>query len=185
MTTATDRSYRPTESKFKGGAKEMYVTYDVSQTTRNGGHALYPKVKRVYIAGKVKDWTPRQGCENRLPAKPIALPPPGIHRSPRPCRIQNVCRSRRVRAIQFLKDRRSPHWRKKRAVPSGQTAAQVSRRASSSALADKLHTEKRRVVWTRRFILAQIVTSSRASTSARSVHLDRESLLERPAESAV
>src|SRR5512135_1931384 len=56
MTTSTDRSYRPTESKFKGGAKEMYVTYDVSQTTRNGGHALYPKVKRVYIAGKVKDW---------------------------------------------------------------------------------------------------------------------------------
>ncbi len=48
--------YRSTESKYKGGAKEMYVTYDIDQKTRDGGHAPYPKVKRVYIAGKVKDW---------------------------------------------------------------------------------------------------------------------------------
>jgi hypothetical protein len=55
-TTATKHSYRPTESKYKGGAKEMYVTYDLEQKTRGGGTANYPKVKRVYIAGDVKDW---------------------------------------------------------------------------------------------------------------------------------
>jgi hypothetical protein len=48
--------YRPTESKYKGGAEEMYVTYDLEQRTRGGGHALYPKVKRVYIAGDVITW---------------------------------------------------------------------------------------------------------------------------------
>jgi hypothetical protein len=53
--TTTRRHYRPTESKYKGGAKEMYVTYDLEQKTR-GGSATYPKVKRVYIAGDVKDW---------------------------------------------------------------------------------------------------------------------------------
>jgi hypothetical protein len=55
--TATSKTghYRPTESKYKGGAHEMYVTYDLDQKTR-GGHAVYPKVKRVYIAGDVKDW---------------------------------------------------------------------------------------------------------------------------------
>jgi hypothetical protein len=34
----------------------MYVTYDLEQKTRNDGSAVYPKVKRVYIAGKVLDW---------------------------------------------------------------------------------------------------------------------------------
>jgi hypothetical protein len=34
----------------------MYVTYDLEQKTRGGGSATYPKVKRVYIAGHVKDW---------------------------------------------------------------------------------------------------------------------------------
>ena len=34
----------------------MYVTYDLEQATHGGGHALYPKVKRVYIAGEVQDW---------------------------------------------------------------------------------------------------------------------------------
>src|SRR5438128_490094 len=48
--------YRPTESKYKGGADEMYVTYDLEQPTRGGGTAVYPRVKRVYIAGNVKDW---------------------------------------------------------------------------------------------------------------------------------
>ena len=48
--------YRPTEAKYKGGAQEMYVTYDLPQATRSGDGALYPKVKRVYIAGQVKDW---------------------------------------------------------------------------------------------------------------------------------
>jgi hypothetical protein len=56
MTTNAKGHYRPTESKYKGGAQEMYVTYDLEQKTRGGGSALYPKVKRVYIAGDVKDW---------------------------------------------------------------------------------------------------------------------------------
>src|SRR5437868_2832436 len=54
--TMTKSGYRPTESKYKGGAHEMYVTYDLEQRTRGGGTALYPKVKRVYIAGDVKGW---------------------------------------------------------------------------------------------------------------------------------
>lgn len=71
MTTATNHGrYRPTESKYKGGANEMYVTYDLEQKTRGGGSALYPKVKRVYIAGHVKEWetgtvTKRSGREVR------------------------------------------------------------------------------------------------------------------------
>jgi hypothetical protein len=44
-------------SKYKGGASEMYVTYDRDQRTRGGSTATYPKVKRVYIAGDVRDWT--------------------------------------------------------------------------------------------------------------------------------
>ena len=55
MTTA-NTGYRPTESKYKGGAHEMYVTYDLEQKTRGAGTAVYPKVKRVYIAGDVKGW---------------------------------------------------------------------------------------------------------------------------------
>jgi hypothetical protein len=46
--------YRPTESGYKGGAEEMYVTYDLEQCTRGGDTALYPKVKRVYVPGDVK-----------------------------------------------------------------------------------------------------------------------------------
>jgi len=56
MTTPSKGHYRPTESKYKGGAHEMYVTYDLEQRTRGGGRAVYPKVKRVYVAGDVKDW---------------------------------------------------------------------------------------------------------------------------------
>ena len=56
MTTTAKRHYQTTESKYKGGAEEMYVTYDLWQETRGDGRALYPKVKRVYIAGRVKDW---------------------------------------------------------------------------------------------------------------------------------
>lgn len=48
--------YHSTESKYKGGAHEMYVTYDLEQKTRSGRSAIYPKVKRVYIAGDVKNW---------------------------------------------------------------------------------------------------------------------------------
>lgn len=50
------QTYRPTESKYKDGAQEMYVTYDLDQKTRSGRTATYPKVKRVYIAGDVTDW---------------------------------------------------------------------------------------------------------------------------------
>ncbi len=52
----TNHRYRPTDSKYKGGAQDMYVTYDEKQKTRSGRERLYPKVKRVYIAGNVKDW---------------------------------------------------------------------------------------------------------------------------------
>ncbi len=55
MTPAATPHYKTTESKYKGGAKEMYVTYDLWQATRGENQALYPKVKRVYIAGHVKD----------------------------------------------------------------------------------------------------------------------------------
>lgn len=56
MAEATKRRYRPTESKYKGGAEEMYVTYDLAQETRGGKRAIYPKVQRLYIAGDVKGW---------------------------------------------------------------------------------------------------------------------------------
>jgi len=55
MTTASS-TYTPTEAKYKGGASAMYVTYDLPQHTRGGGEAVYPKVKRVYVAGDVKGW---------------------------------------------------------------------------------------------------------------------------------
>jgi hypothetical protein len=54
--TAANTNYRPTESKYKGGAHQMYVTYDLEQRTRATQTAVYPKVKRVYIAGDVKGW---------------------------------------------------------------------------------------------------------------------------------
>ena len=50
------KGYRSTESKYKGGASEMYVTYDLAQETRAGRATVYPKVQRVYIAGDVKGW---------------------------------------------------------------------------------------------------------------------------------
>ena len=53
---AANNDYRSTESKYKGGAHEMYVTYDLEQKTRGATTAVYPKVKRVYIAGDIKDW---------------------------------------------------------------------------------------------------------------------------------
>lgn len=56
MATKTKERYRSTESKYKGGAQEMYITYDLKQKTRGGDERLYPKVKRVYIAGDVQDW---------------------------------------------------------------------------------------------------------------------------------
>ena len=56
MATKTTQRYRPTESKYKGGAQEMYITYDLNQKTRSSDEKPYPKVKRVYIAGDVTDW---------------------------------------------------------------------------------------------------------------------------------
>jgi hypothetical protein len=56
MSPRASSGYRPTESKFKGGAKDMFVTYELDQRTRGGGHALMARVKRVYIAGDVTDW---------------------------------------------------------------------------------------------------------------------------------
>ncbi len=49
-------TYRPTQSQYKGGADETYVVYALEQRTRTGGRAVYPKVKRVYIAGEVVVW---------------------------------------------------------------------------------------------------------------------------------
>ena len=48
--------YRSTASKYKGGAREMYVTYEVKRGTRSGSSTYFPKVKRIYIAGEVKNW---------------------------------------------------------------------------------------------------------------------------------
>jgi hypothetical protein len=56
MTHAAPHRYKTTESKYKGAAKEMYITYDLWQATRGDRQALYPKVKRVYIAGHVTAW---------------------------------------------------------------------------------------------------------------------------------
>ncbi len=56
LKTLEKKRYRPTESQYKGGAEEMYITYDGQQKTRGGGSSLYPRVKRIYIAGQVKDW---------------------------------------------------------------------------------------------------------------------------------
>jgi len=56
MTAPASHRYKSTESKYKGGAQDMYVTYDVSQATRAGRRANYPKVKRVYVGGKVTGW---------------------------------------------------------------------------------------------------------------------------------
>jgi hypothetical protein len=53
---AKEHRYKATEAKYKGRAREMYVTYDLPQQTRGEGMAVYPKVQRVYIAGDVTDW---------------------------------------------------------------------------------------------------------------------------------
>ena len=42
--TGSERRYRPTESKYKGEAHEMYVTYDLEQKTRSDGSTIYPKL---------------------------------------------------------------------------------------------------------------------------------------------
>ena len=57
MADSQQGSYTPTEAKYKNGAQDYYVTYDLEQRTRGGGSSVFPKVKRVYIAGEVKDWS--------------------------------------------------------------------------------------------------------------------------------
>jgi hypothetical protein len=39
MAADMKRQYKSTESKYKGGAMEMYVTYDLKQQTRDDGLA--------------------------------------------------------------------------------------------------------------------------------------------------
>jgi len=94
MTAAADeRRYTPTEAKYKGRAKEMYVTYDLPQRTRGEGESLYPKVKHVDIAGDVGTQgrraapgnpgrTTRRRSSARLPFAPPAswLSPCLIHK---------------------------------------------------------------------------------------------------------
>lgn len=53
---ATDE-YTPTEAKYKGGADERYLTYELEQRTPTGSHAEHPKVKRVYVSGDLEDWS--------------------------------------------------------------------------------------------------------------------------------
>ena len=36
MSKAVKHHYTPTEAKYKGGAQEMHVTYDLPQETRGG-----------------------------------------------------------------------------------------------------------------------------------------------------
>ena len=56
MATATNQHQYRTTERHKAGAQEMYVTYDLCQRTHGENRALYPKVKRVYIAGEVTNW---------------------------------------------------------------------------------------------------------------------------------
>ncbi len=63
MTVTQNNAYRSTESKYKGGASEMYISYDLEQQTRGGNTALMPKIKRVYIAGEVKEWKQGDFCK--------------------------------------------------------------------------------------------------------------------------
>lgn len=68
LNASPDRHYKPTESKYKGGAHEMYVTYDIPRKTSAGPATHVPKVKRIYISGRVKSWhlgnyAKRTGCK--------------------------------------------------------------------------------------------------------------------------
>jgi hypothetical protein len=37
-------------------SEELFITYDVHQKTTNGHNAVFPRVKRVSIAGQVQNW---------------------------------------------------------------------------------------------------------------------------------
>jgi hypothetical protein len=70
MTTATHHHrYKATETKYKGRAREMYVTYDLPQETRGDGRTVYSKVQRVYIAGEVTGW--RRGTFEKRTGKKV------------------------------------------------------------------------------------------------------------------
>ncbi len=55
MAQSNPDRYHSTTSKYKGGAQEMYVTYDIKRETRSGSQTYFPKVKRVYISGDIKN----------------------------------------------------------------------------------------------------------------------------------
>jgi len=81
------KHYHPTESKYKGGADIMYITYELKQKTRGGNTALYPKVKRVYVPGEVQDWkvgifTKRTGKKVRGVKIDYEKEREGYHRKP-------------------------------------------------------------------------------------------------------
>jgi hypothetical protein len=56
LNSSPDRQYKSTGLKYKGGAHEMYVTYDIKRETRSGTSSATPRVKRIYISGRVKNW---------------------------------------------------------------------------------------------------------------------------------
>jgi hypothetical protein len=58
MTTTQKHYYHhhSTESKYKGGAHDKFVIYDLEQRTRGDNMAIYPKVRRVFISGNIKKW---------------------------------------------------------------------------------------------------------------------------------
>jgi hypothetical protein len=56
MSCVHETTYRPTQSKYKGGAHVMFITYDLEQSNRAGRRVTRPRAKRVYIAGEVKGW---------------------------------------------------------------------------------------------------------------------------------
>lgn len=53
----TEHRYRPTESQYKDGAAEYYLTYDLEQRTAGDAETQFPHVKRVYLSGELRDWT--------------------------------------------------------------------------------------------------------------------------------
>lgn len=52
MSQATATRTHPTAAD----SEPVYVTYDLQQKTPNGKPAVFPKVKRVHIAGDVQNW---------------------------------------------------------------------------------------------------------------------------------
>ena len=49
-------AYRPTEYPRVGGGRYYYIMYENLERTRAGTRVWKPRVKRVYISGKLLDW---------------------------------------------------------------------------------------------------------------------------------